>query len=169
MQAEWKRNEWDFPTFLMSRTSQTYRLKEKLKFLSLFWFAKNGESKADFYQIWPKQNSKLPMIVVDHSHFEVLLIIGDSSGVRVPGTLWVWHHMSYGQAFGHIHSQVMCSGKSSDKLQSMWRKTSNNAISTANKDKVFTNTQAVCTLCLKRKEKVWTLWTLSECLLVCWK
>ena len=177
MQAEWKRNEWDFPTFLMSRTSQTYKLKWKNKalkfpaFLYLFWFAKNGVFNSWFLPnlaFKSKQNSKLPMVVVDHSHFEVLLIIGDSSGVRVPGTLWVWHHMSYGQAFGHIHSQVMCSGKSSDKLQSMWRKTSNNAISTANKDKVFTNTQAVCTLCLKRKEKVWPLWTLSECLL-CWK
>ena len=143
--------------------------KKNWSFCLCFDLPKTGSPTADFYQIWPKQKSELPMVVVDHSHFEVLLIIGDSSGVRVPGALWVWHHMSYGQAFGHIHSQVMCSGKSSDKLQSMWRKTSNNAISTANKDKVFTNTQAVCTLCLKRKEKVWTLWTLSECLLVCWK
>ena len=30
--------------------------------------------------------------------------------------LWVWHHVTYGQAFGDIHSQVMCSRQSGDKL-----------------------------------------------------
>ena len=72
--------------------------------------------------------------------------------------------MSYGQSFGYIHSQVMCSRQSSDKLQSMWRKTSNNAISTANKDKVFTNAQAVSTLRLQKKRKsLNSLNSISEC------
>ena len=86
-----------FPDFFdVSHVPDVQAKKEKLKFLKFSAFfvfvlicQKTGCSTAEFYQISPKQNSKLPMVIVDHSHFEVLLIIGDSSGVRVPGTLWV--------------------------------------------------------------------------------
>ena len=58
----------------------------------------------------------LPMIVVNHSDFKVLLVICDGSGIRVPGTLWVGHHVTYGQPFRDIHSQVMRSRQSGNKL-----------------------------------------------------
>ena len=56
------------------------------------------------------------MIVVNHSDFKVLLVICDGSGIRVPGTLWVGHHVTYGQPFRDIHSQVMRSRQSGNKL-----------------------------------------------------
>ena len=46
--------------------------------------------------------------------------------------------------------EVMCSGKCCDELHGVWRKTSDNPVSTTNKYKVFTDHQTIGTLGLKK-------------------
>ena len=50
------------------------------------------------------------MVVVDDSDFEMLFVIGDGRGVGVPDSRGVGYHVTNGEPFGNVHTQIMGSG-----------------------------------------------------------
>ena len=79
------------------------------------------------------------MIVVDDGDFEILLIISHSCCIWIASTMWMGHHMTYGQAFGHVNTQVVSPWQRRYKLQGVRRKTTNYAVGTANENEIFAN------------------------------
>ena len=47
------------------------------------------------------------VIVVDHGHPRVLLVVRHGARVRVLSVVWVRGHVRDGQALGHVHAQVV--------------------------------------------------------------
>ena len=50
------------------------------------------------------------VIIVDDGDFEVLFVVGDGGGVRVPCIGRVGGHVRDRQAFGHVHAEIRKGG-----------------------------------------------------------
>ena len=79
------------------------------------------------------------VIIVDHGYPGILLIIGNSTGVRVDSVTGVGGHVGDGQPLGHVHAQVVSPGQGGDELEGLRREASDNPLSTADEDKLLTH------------------------------
>ena len=83
------------------------------------------------------------MVVVDDADPGILLIIGNSTGVRVDSVAGVGGHVGDGQTLGHVHAQEVGPRQGRDELKGLGGETSDNALGTSDKDKLLSDRETV--------------------------
>ena len=79
------------------------------------------------------------MVIVHHRHPGVLLVIGNSAGVRIDSVAGVGGHVGDGQTLGDVHAQEVGPRQGGDELEGLRGETSDNALGTTDKDKLLSD------------------------------
>ena len=79
------------------------------------------------------------VIIVDHGYPGILLIIGNSTGVRVDSVTGVGGHVGDGQPLGYVHPQEVGPRQGGDELEGLGREAPHNALSTADENKLLSD------------------------------
>ena len=85
------------------------------------------------------------MVVVDHRHAGVLLVVGHGAGVGVLGVVGVGGHVGDGQALGHVHAQVMGPRQGRDELEAGGGEASHDPVCAADEDKLLAHRETIGT------------------------
>ena len=83
------------------------------------------------------------MIIVDHRHPGILLVIGNSAGVRIDSVAGVGGHVRDGQTLGDVHAQEVGPGQGGDELEGLGGETSDNPLGTSDEDKLLSDRETV--------------------------
>ena len=85
------------------------------------------------------------VIIVDHRHPGVLLVVRHGAGVRVLGVVGVGGHVGDGQALGHVHAQVVGPRQRRDELQRGGGEAPHDPLGTPNEDKLLAHGETIGT------------------------